>query len=550
MGTKNLITLLAIVFLGLTFLSCGKHKNPISNVVITDTIKFKEVDCLSDKLFGGNWNLCEMVIENPSGIPLAYSWKSNCGGEFESEDEFTIWTAPVVTQKTDCHIEGTISDGKTTISKGTSIEIVPGKAIDQDKINLALDPDSEDASLFDLIDIEGNPEDENGAIYTFEYTEEYYKYSKIKKKKMRGMPTVEVGEYFIVNEDEEGQEGYGGYLIEVAEVIQREPTLKIRAILAELDEIIEEGEFEGELDFSDSTFSSKLKGVKPLQLGTTIGAKFNNTTLLSTDGIKIYIPEGEITFEPKVRLSGGLGLFSGGPHFLASARGDLNAKFKGEVDIKKIIFDEEKITVAKYSLKPKTIWFGLFPVYFIPTLYFDVGVAFNAEATGNVTIPTRCNASLEAGIKYERGRWSQIWERRLEFNLLEGYYVDIRGETIVKVFVEPRIEIKVYNVAGPYLAVQPYAQFQAEAQQSGIKWDIFAAISGKLGAKIRFLSINIAEFGPVELFHFPSPPYHIAEGTINLQAKSMIISPDAKYRFLPKTIILSKSATFPERIYH
>lgn len=508
-SSSTTFILMASALLMCIFAGCGGGGGNTVAPPPPGTINLKEVSCASDGVFGGGDTQCKMDVEiqEPSTTPVTYSWKSDCGGAFSSSAaETTMWTAPDVSSETQCTIEGTVSSSAASYTKSKQLSVSFGNTVSPEKMNIVSDSP---ASPLKLVSAEGD-------TYTIQY-------SGVGEK-----PAIQEGEYLIGTEN-------GGYLKKVTSVNESASgTFVVTTEQAALADVVENGSFNQTLDFSGAALSSKLKGLKDLTVGTEIKFSLSGTTIFEDEesGVEISIPEGEISFSPSITLDAQLEWFDL-KYFQASASGDLGLDLKLKAEASQSYSKEYREELARYP-KDFVFFIGPVPVVVQAALVFDIGASLEANASGSVTVPTSASASVKVGAEYKNASWSPIATQNFSLNI-DTPTVDLNAGFVAHAFVEPRIEIMFYYVAGPYINVHPYAEFNAQANLQEINWEGLLGAYSDAGFKVEVLSYSLADYS-VRLFEIEES---LVSGRIVLNQNPVISSLTAT----PSSVVTGAKST-------
>lgn len=143
-------------------------------------------------------------------------------------------------------------------------------------------------------------------------------------------------------------------------------------------------------------------------------------------------------------------------------------------------------TLATWSTK-FSFWVGIIPVWARLRFTITGGVTVDAMAQISVTASVTAGAWMKAGVKWVRDcGWSTIWDC--------GYWTDRKGPTVsaiatitVTPFVAARLAFLIYDVAGPFVEVTPYAPMTITFSYPGPStWSI--ALKLKIDVGITFCS--------------------------------------------------------------
>ncbi|MCK4647804.1 DNRLRE domain-containing protein [Candidatus Pacearchaeota archaeon] len=130
-----------------------------------------------------------------------------------------------------------------------------------------------------------------------------------------------------------------------------------------------------------------------------------------------------------------------------------------------------------------------FPITVTPSL--DLCAGINGELPEEMTILQR--ASLTSGLTYEKDtKWDIISEAYGFWDCSPTSVADIPD---FKIFAGPKLNILVYNIAGPYGEINAYV----DKVSTDSYWELRVGSEVNLGARMRIFSWNIADSGKLNV---------------------------------------------------
>lgn len=213
-------------------------------------------------------------------------------------------------------------------------------------------------------------------------------------------------------------------------------------------------------------------------LGFDFGLEFDQV-LVDADG-------DHSTTEDQLTLDGSV-------NFNASAKADIDIGWFAELDLFLFRIDleesasveiagsagyqfDERITVASYQFGTFTIFVGPVPVVFNITMTVDVGADGTFEA--NVSAKAVQETSVTLGAKYtENNGWENLNDFDSSFSFSPP---EITVAGAARAFAEPRIAVKIYGLAGPFVLAQAYVAADAELYRSPF-WRFTAGLDFGVG---------------------------------------------------------------------
>jgi hypothetical protein len=153
----------------------------------------------------------------------------------------------------------------------------------------------------------------------------------------------------------------------------------------------------------------------------------------------------------------------------------------------------EKIPIAEIYFEPIVVSYFVF----VPMLTVNVGI--DGSLSAGITTSVTQNAGLTVGLSYSDGDWSPIAD------FTSGFLYSLPTLHIgaqAKVFAEPRFDLLLYGLVGPYARIQGYLDLRMDPL--GDPWLLlYGGIEAGAGIKIGLFGATLADY------EFPlfSPPY-------------------------------------------
>ncbi len=227
--------------------------------------------------------------------------------------------------------------------------------------------------------------------------------------------------------------------------------------------------------------------------------------------LSVIITHGYVSFEPGLDIGFDIDWWEI-EEFHAIASGD----FDLDVDLKAELLGNLNYSAdtTLYSYTEVFIqWIGWFPVVEVVTLSFDAGFEINAISDNILTTGFDHNTYIALGAQYDNGYWSSVWDFNVTQNAHPTTWIssskfEIRG------YVQPRVSVDFYGIAGPYMEAEPYLGFLGELEMGGgwdgpppfveiihspqdwyeYYWQLYAGITGRLGFQVSVLGYTICDY--------------------------------------------------------
>jgi hypothetical protein len=166
------------------------------------------------------------------------------------------------------------------------------------------------------------------------------------------------------------------------------------------------------------------------------------------------------------------------------------AEIEVHSEIEKQLLDKE-ILIGHLQLGQFTAWIGYVPV----VVTVDMPIYINLEgkvAIGLSLARVTQTATLQAGVRYD-GDWDPIgdFDNRFDFG-----QPDVKATLEFKAYINPTLRLRLYGVAGPYVAPQPFMEFKAEylVIVNDFSCTLHAGLEVPVGVEIEVLGHSLAKY--------------------------------------------------------
>jgi uncharacterized protein (TIGR02145 family) len=284
--------------------------------------------------------------------------------------------------------------------------------------------------------------------------------------------SLEVGDVLICTEGE-------GLLRKVSEVREEGNKLTVSTTDGTLVDALPTGRLNFNIDLTESFKDAEIiylaKGVQFKELGNEKDDRISLVFSLEKELDDHLTISGELSIEPSV--SGTIAWHGRIPDTIImqyNIKEDLD--ILATVDIFSLELEKE-ITLAKVRLPTITVYIGV-PVLITPVfkLKLGAGVEVNSEVTAGV----HQELNFKTGFRYIKKNFNPFCEMSKDLSPIPP---TLSNTLEAKAFVKPVIEMKIYEVLSPSLAMQLYALMEAELGASPW-WTLYAGLSGEVGFKI------------------------------------------------------------------
>jgi hypothetical protein len=144
----------------------------------------------------------------------------------------------------------------------------------------------------------------------------------------------------------------------------------------------------------------------------------------------------------------------------------------------------EKIPIAEIYFEPIVVSYFVF----VPMLTVNVGI--DGSLSAGITTSVTQNAGLTVGLSYSDGDWSTIADWTSSFGIsLPTLHIGAQA----KVYAEPRFDLLLYGLVGPYARIQGY--FDLRMDPLGDPWLLlYGGIEAGAGIKIGLFGATLADY--------------------------------------------------------
>ncbi len=163
---------------------------------------------------------------------------------------------------------------------------------------------------------------------------------------------------------------------------------------------------------------------------------------------------------------------------------------------------DKTIDIARYDMAPVTVPCGPVPVVIQPVL--TVSINLKGEVSVGVSTGIVQTASITGGLRYDHDynfdrnsdgridnsdRWQPIFDFTKSFTFNPP---SAALKCDAEASVGPEIAFKLYGLAGPFIAVRGFLEFEATILPA-VNWDLYAGIGCYAGMKLEVLAWEIAD---------------------------------------------------------
>jgi Galactose oxidase, central domain len=179
----------------------------------------------------------------------------------------------------------------------------------------------------------------------------------------------------------------------------------------------------------------------------------------------------------------------------------------------------QEVDIGDYLLPDFVVWVGFVPVVFTPEIALSAGA--DGDVSAGLNMSATQIATLSAGIQYGNDGWQPVssFSKTFSFQL-----PDASVEASAKGFVEPQLNLLIYDAAGPYVDAQPYVELDVTylpLEYWLLNWQLFGGLDVGVGIDTTVLG-DAANYSDPTLISYQVP---LATGTIVLPTPTPTATP-------------------------
>jgi Sulfatase-modifying factor enzyme 1/Immunoglobulin I-set domain len=247
----------------------------------------------------------------------------------------------------------------------------------------------------------------------------------------------------------------------------------------------------GSLSSIDFTDADPLQGQGAMAAGAmnmhvAFGDDFSGLVLCNNANLKLHLTSASWSFVGDVDVA--LDLYWLKLRSLdASASGMLTLDLDPEVIFYQAISSEGSAPI----IPPVSHIFGAMagpvPVWVEVVMELNAGFTYNAEASGNAYTSIHAQKEIAFSVRMRESEWSRVIDNPPL--VLEGDPItwNIQGNANVKVYVQPKLTVFVYSLAGVGVDIKPYVELDGSYQSEPVEWEwgLYMGISSTLSIENR-----------------------------------------------------------------
>ena len=258
---------------------------------------------------------------------------------------------------------------------------------------------------------------------------------------------------------------------------------------------------EGSLSSSDFTAAEATEtgGVTATAgfnlLHVEFGDDLSGTVLYEDSGLKLHLPSASWSFIGDVDVALDLSWFEL-QSLDASATGTLTLDVTPEAIFYQAISGGGSVPLVP----PVTHIFGGMagpvPVWVEVTLELNAGFEYSASVSGNAYTTVHADKELTFSVRLRDEQWSCGFDNPPMVFEADPITWQLAGTANAKVYIQPKLTVLVYSLAGLWVDIKPYAEMDGWYQANPQAWDLalYFGISSTLGIESRLPFLPTTEW--------------------------------------------------------
>ena len=183
---------------------------------------------------------------------------------------------------------------------------------------------------------------------------------------------------------------------------------------------------------------------------------------------------------------------------------------------------------------PITVPVGPVPVVIVPRLELVVGIEVVSNQYASIVTGASGTAGVAGGILFENNQWQPIVPVPFAEVELLGPDIETEANVGLRGYVRLQMAFLLYDVAGPYVGIEPYASADLELLPT-CEWEVGLGLDAFVGAEVQVLGYTIYDTQPIDFLTYYerltggacSAPYycdHDGDGYISMSTSGYYIN--------------------------
>jgi hypothetical protein len=232
-----------------------------------------------------------------------------------------------------------------------------------------------------------------------------------------------------------------------------------------------------------------------------LAADFSGKPLLGDAHANVACSSCSVSYAPSLDLD--LAVAGGKVNgFRAAFDGDLVGRVAIAATADGTVPLEKEIEVAHLTTRLVQM-IGAVPIWEDVTVSVMLGVKGTAGPIASLETGVTATKRTSGGVAYDGAQWSTFGDGEVTFEA-EPLTLQVDVGADLEAYVKPRVDVKLYSVAGPYLAADAHVDLHAQICPPPAAWTATAGFGIDVGASLGFLDlVNVSVDEPLYRKDFP-----------------------------------------------
>ena len=226
-------------------------------------------------------------------------------------------------------------------------------------------------------------------------------------------------------------------------------------------------------------------------LHAEFGQNLGGTILYTNSNLKLWLPECTWALTADVDVAAAIG-WGGLEAFDASARSELSIHIKPEALFYAAVKGGDEFPLIQPISKVFGGMIGPVPVWIEVVVELNAGYEYEASVAGNAHTVVDMGKELEFTVQMRQNRWSHGFRNSPIVLEAEPITWQLEGNAQAKVYVQPKLTVLAYSLAGLWADVKPYTELEGWFQLNPMQydWALYFGLSSTLGIESRIWHTN------------------------------------------------------------
>ncbi|NCA82005.1 MAG: hypothetical protein EOM72_04595 [Opitutae bacterium] len=245
---------------------------------------------------------------------------------------------------------------------------------------------------------------------------------------------------------------------------------------------------------ADPGLSVRGVGVEANLLHAEFGDDLGGTILYEHPNLKLWLPECSWLLTADVDVAAAIG-WGGLESFDASARSELTIHIKPEALFYAAVEGGDEFPLIQPISKVFGGMIGPVPVWIEVVVELHAGYEYDASVAGNAHTVVDMGKELEFTVQLRQNQWTHGFRNPDIVLEAEPITWQLEGNAHAKVYVQPKLTVLAYSLAGLWADVVPYTELEGSFQLNPLQydWALYFGLSSTLGIESRVWGDNWGE---------------------------------------------------------